>query len=116
MGESHTSPASWPHPAAGHLTQPASSPWSPKYTGKWKELIKGGHVRVLRSCGTDGEAEQPSPVPPVVVHDLVVQVLLVGQVPVRGQVLLVRLLMEVTQLGCRGTQGERGWGHPVLHG
>lgn len=54
--------------------------------------------------------------PPVVVHDLVVQVLLVGQVPVRGQVLLVCLLMEVTQLGCRGTQGERGWGHPVLHG
>lgn len=39
---------------------------------------------------------------PVVVHDFVVQVLLVGQVPVGCQVLLVRLLMEVTQLGCRG--------------
>lgn len=46
-----------------------------------------------------GFVEQPLPVSPVVVHDLVVQVLLVGQVPVRGQVLLVCLLVEVAQLG-----------------
>lgn len=62
---------------------------------------------------------------PVVVHDLVVQVLLVGQVPVGRQVLLVRLLVEVAQLGCGGTGGEgglcceRGWarqgGSPRLH-
>ena len=57
--------------------------------------------------GSRGGTEQPLPVSPVVVHDLVVQVLLVGQVPVGGQVLLVCLLMEVAQLGCRG-HGERG--------
>lgn len=51
--------------------------------------------------------EQPSPVSAVVVHDLVVQVLLVGQVPVRGQVLLVRLLVEVAQLGFGNT--GRAW-------
>lgn len=50
--------------------------------------------------------------PPVVVHDLVVQVLLVGQVPVRGQVLLVCLLVEVTQLGCRGDRRRAGLGAP----
>lgn len=47
-----------------------------------------------------------SPVSPVVVHDLVVQVLLVGQVPVGRQVLLVRLLVEVTQLSYRGHRGS----------
>lgn len=62
-----------------------------------------GARRVLW-VGSHG-AEQPLPVSAVVVHDLVVQVLLVGQVPVGRQVLLVRLLVEVAQLGCGG-QGE----------
>ena len=60
-------------------------------TGARRVLWVGG-------CGT----EQPLPVSPVVVHDLVVQVLLVGQVPMGRQVLLVRLLVEVAQLGCGG--------------
>lgn len=47
------------------------------------------------------------PVPAVVAQDLVVQVLLVGQVPVRGQVLLVCLLLEVAQLGF-GTRESGG--------
>lgn len=54
-----------------------------------------------------GGVEQPLPVSPVVVHDLVVQVLLVGQVPVCGQVLLVCLLMKVTYLGFGDT--GRAW-------
>lgn len=52
-------------------------------------------------------AEQPLPVSSVVVHDLVVQVLLVGQVPVGLQVLLVRLFVEVAQLGCGGRRESR---------
>lgn len=53
-----------------------------------------------------------SPVSPVVVHDLVVQVLLVGQVPVGRQVLLVCLLVEVSQLSCRGHRGSGVRGNP----
>lgn len=137
-GESRTSPASWPRPAAEHPTRPASSRWRHKRVGKrqewegscwnglkkiaisdvhtlasqppqcWPCLLMGtapstGARRVLW-VGSHG-AEQPLPVSPVVVHDLVVQVLLVGQVPVGRQVLLVRLLVEVAQLGCGG-QGE----------
>lgn len=66
--------------------------------------------------------EQPLPVSPVVVHDLVVQILLVGKIPVGCQVLLVHLLMEVTQLGCGGHEESVGdavrghWvGGPGLH-
>lgn len=67
---------------------------------------------MLWACGRG--AEQPLPVSPVVVHDLVVQILLVGKVPVGRQVLLVHLLMEVTQLGCGGHEesvGETARGH-----
>lgn len=65
-----------------------------------------GPCRVLW-VGVRG-AEQPLPVSPVVVHDLVVQVLLVGQVPVGCQVLLFCLLMEVAQFGCGGHKESMG--------
>ena len=69
----------------------------------WPCLIMGtapsAGTRWVLLVGGHG-VEQPLPVSPVVVHDLVVQILLVGQVPVGRQVLLVCLLVEVTQLGC----------------
>lgn len=74
-----------------HHTHPTASPacW-------WEHPVSRRPSGDL--CGGGG-VEQPLPVSPVVVHDLVVQVLLVGQVPVCGQVLLVCLLMKVTYLG-----------------